>query len=83
MDFEPVIADYRWNNRENFLKNFLEFILGGFFGDILEKILRYVQLRRINKKLDFENINSRLVYNDIELEFHPDISRIEKILKEV
>ncbi len=86
LDFEPTIADHRLSNRKNFLKDFLEYILNNFLGDQLEKILRYIQLQRIQKNLAVSRTaqnNSRLSYTDEELEFHPDTLRIEKLLEKI
>lgn len=82
----PIIADRRWSNQKNFVKIFLEYIFNGSFGNILEKILRYIQLKRIKKNLAMASdtqLNSRLSYTDEELEFHSDTSRIENILNKI
>lgn len=63
-------------------KRFLERILAGRFGDKIEAILRKDQIKRIESGLPHSlGYKPRFIYNDDELEFHPDTRRIEKILK--
>ena len=64
------------------LKKFLELFLGGRFGNKIEKILQEDQVKRIESGLPQTlGYKPRFIYNDDELEFHPDTSRIEEVLK--
>jgi hypothetical protein len=59
-----------------------EYFLLGRFGDWLEKKLKTIQIKRIEKNLKTENLyKPRIIYNDNELEFHPDTKRIEGYCK--
>lgn len=64
----------------SWVKKVREWILGGIFGDWLEKVLRRVQIARIERSLktDPPGYKPRIKYNNDELEFHPDTRRIEK-----
>ncbi len=68
--------------RFNLFRFFWEFILGGVFGDLVEKFLKQIQMRRIKKTLAINGVGfaPRLRFDDDELEFHPDTSRIESFL---
>ncbi|MFA5084253.1 MAG: hypothetical protein WC475_02635 [Candidatus Paceibacterota bacterium] len=69
-------------HESGFLGLFLEKILAGGFGDFLEKNLKQIQIKRIKKGLkDSLGFEPRLVFNDDELEFHPDTLRIHKLVK--
>lgn len=60
----------------------LEFLLSGRFGDWLEKKLKAIQVRRIERSLKITELyKPRVIYNDNELEFHPDTKRIEEYCK--
>ncbi len=66
------------------LKSFLEWFLGGRFGGGIEKILRKDQVKRIESGLPHSlGYKPRFIYNDDELEFHPDTSRIEEVLRKL
>jgi hypothetical protein len=53
-------------------KIFLESVLGGKFGDVLEKGLKFLQIKKIKNSLKTERqCRPRVVFNDSELEFHP------------
>lgn len=55
----------------NPIKTLLAFIFQGRLGDLIEKILKKIQITRIENNLKRENIDfSRLIYNDKTLEFH-------------
>lgn len=60
-------------------KKLREWILGGAFGDWVEKVLRRLQIARIEKSLknDPPGYKPRIKYGDDELEFHPDTYRIQ------
>ena len=54
-------------------KIFLENMLVGRLGDALEKLFKKIQIKKIEKSLRTENLhNPRIIFNDSELEFHPD-----------
>ncbi|MDZ4231612.1 MAG: hypothetical protein U1C52_02375, partial [Patescibacteria group bacterium] len=56
-------------------KSTLEFLLGGFIGDLLER-LKWLQIRKIEKGLGRSmGKKGRVVYTDDELQFHPDRSK--------
>lgn len=67
----------------SWVKRFRERLLGGRFGDWLEKTLRHFQISRIEKSLknDPPGYKPRIKYNDEELEFHPDTKRIQDFLQ--
>lgn len=77
--------DHRYLGQDSsLLKKFLEWLLSGRFGNKVEKILKEEQIRRIQSGLPQSlGHKPRFIYSDDELEFHPDTSRIEKILKEL
>jgi hypothetical protein len=61
----------------------LEKILSGRFGDFTERILKRIQIKRIRKSpKDSLGFEPRMVFNDDELEFHPDTLRIHKLLSD-
>ena len=64
-------------------KSFREWLFSGRFGDWIERFLRDVQVKRIEKGLENESgYKPRIIYSDQELEFHPDTRRIENIINE-
>ncbi|MDZ4205909.1 MAG: hypothetical protein U1C12_01720 [Patescibacteria group bacterium] len=82
----------RWAERDSrylgegqsLLKKFLEWVLSSRLGDGIEKMLKEDQIKRIKFGLPQSlGYKPRFIYNDDELEFHPDTKRIEKILKEL
>lgn len=77
--------DLRHSRRSAFkIKNFLENALDGRLGDTLERILRKIQIARIERNLKNElGYEPRIRYSDDELEFHPDTARIEILEKEL
>lgn len=75
--------DLRHSDRPSYLKKFLEFAFQGRAGDWLEAILRKVQVRRIEQSLKrTQGFAPRIIYNDEELEFHPDTKRIHSLIAE-
>lgn len=64
-------------------KLFLEKFLDSKIGDWLESILKRIQISRIKSGMihDKTGYKSRMIYNDNELEFHPDTRRIEEWLR--
>lgn len=68
--------------KDSRFKSFLEKILSYEFGNRLERALKNFQIKRIEKSLEITLCyKPRVVYNDDELEFHPDTKRIEEMLK--
>lgn len=67
---------------QSLLKKFLEWLLGGRFGAEIERILKQDQVKRIESGLPHSlGYKPRFIYNNDELEFHPDTRRIEEMLK--
>lgn len=64
-------------------KRFIEKIFSGSFGDALERFVKNIQVKRIEKSLksDAPGYQPRIIYNDKELEFHPDTRRIEIMMQ--
>lgn len=56
----------------SFFKKTIEFLLGGFFGDQAEKILKTMQVKKIERSLKTHRSGwqPRIKYTDDELEFH-------------
>jgi len=61
-------------------KKCLEFILGGSFGNFIEKLLRRWLVKKINnsKKLGYK---PRVFWGDEKLELYRDTKRIEEMLE--
>lgn len=67
---------------QSLFKKFLEWLFGGRFGDGIEEMLKENQVKRIESGLPHSlGYKPRFIYNDDELEFHPDTSRTETILR--
>ena len=50
-----------------------EFMLCGYVGDVFERVVRSVQILKIERGLSASlGVNPRIIYTDNELEFHPD-----------
>lgn len=56
----------------NFLRRLKELVLNGRIGDWLENFLRQIQMRRIQKDPLTYQAGGRVVFDDRQLEFHPD-----------
>ncbi|TSC89150.1 MAG: hypothetical protein G01um10143_531 [Parcubacteria group bacterium Gr01-1014_3] len=70
--------DLRHLYRKNSLiKSLLEFLMSGKSGNWLEALLKRLQVKRIEKSLEsgVPGYQPRIIYNDTELEFHPDTRR--------
>lgn len=82
-DIPKYAEDLRYGYKKgSFFKTVLEFILIGFIGNTLEKILKKYQVSRIEGGLHREEkYKPRIIYSDSELEFHPDTRRIENFGK--
>ncbi len=79
-----VRDDARWSHRNKcILARFVEWLLSGTIGALTERYLRWVQVRRIERHLheDTLGFKPRFRYDDLELEFHPDTERIQKLLR--
>jgi len=65
-------------------KSLMEGVLHGQAGDYLERWFKSLQIKRIERNLA-KNLGykPRIVYNDDELEFHPDTKRIDEIVKSI
>jgi len=73
---------FHLNPKDSLIRSLLEKALGGGFGDWLERRLKNLQIRRIERSLDVvEGYKPRVIYTDDELEFHPDTRRIEEMIK--
>ncbi len=62
---------------ENGAREFFELILRGSFGNFIENAARKAQLKRIAKKSVSPEAKPRVRFDNEELEFHPDTTRIE------
>ncbi len=73
------VDDLRHIHRSgSWVKKLREWLLGGKFGDWLERKLKIIQVARIERSFGTEaGYKPRIIYNDNELEFHPDTKRIE------
>src|SRR3989344_1648176 len=64
--------------KSGIIKHFREWLLDGAFGDWLEALFKKPQLKRIEKSLkNAAGYKPSIIFNDNELEFHPDTRRIE------
>ncbi|MDP3999243.1 MAG: hypothetical protein Q8P76_01445 [bacterium] len=64
--------------RAGVVSNGIRWLLSGLLGNWLEKKLKAVQIKRIESGLEKEKgYKPRIIYNDNELEFHPDTKRTE------
>ena len=75
--------DLRHQNKKSIIKKILETVLGGKLGAWLEKFLKSTQIKRIERGLKNDGLGyqPRIIYNDNELEFHPDTQRIQNFLQ--
>jgi len=82
-DQRNFIDDLRLKYRKSaWQKRFLEKLLNGKIGDKLEAFLREIQIKRIESGLRAESgYKPRIIYSNEELEFHPDTTRIEQMIK--
>jgi len=68
-------------SKPGFIKMFLEKILSGRLGDLFEARVKNIQIKKIEESLKTEKqYKPRIIFNDLELEFHPDTKRIEEML---
>jgi len=82
IDFEKE-KSFEFQN--SFLKKILEKILKGKFGDVVEKFLKFIQIKRINSFLRSYQIKTpqRIEISDKRIEIHLDISKEIKLEKEI
>ncbi|MDO8430094.1 MAG: hypothetical protein Q7S73_01890 [bacterium] len=75
--------DYRYKyQKKGLFKRFLEWRWFGIWANWLEKALKEIQIARIENSLKTNaGYKPRIIYNDNELEFHPDTKRIENFLQ--
>lgn len=67
--------------RAGAVSNGMEWLLSGRFGDFFESKLKNIQIKKIEKSLKTENLyKPRIIYNNSELEFHPDTKRTGELL---
>ena len=75
-NFRPGYDRTRRSIKKNFfllsIAKTLEFMLNTKFGDLFERLARSYQQRRIKNNPDTYNSGGRIVFNDKELEFHPN-----------
>ncbi len=72
--------DLRYDYREpSLFVRFFIFLLSGFFGDYVERMLRAIQIWKIEYSMRRSPLGykPRIRYADIELEFHPDRAKFE------
>ena len=73
---------YKYQNK-GLVARIRECILKGKFGDWLEAKLKSAQIKKIEKSLNSQAVyKPRIIYNDNELEFHPDTKRVELFLED-
>jgi len=76
----PILKpDLRYKTGASLIKRVVEKVLSGKMGDSLESRLRAYQLKRIEAGFARHPRRDRIRASDDELEFHPDISRIDKL----
>ena len=64
------------------IKIVTEKMLSGKLGNALEKWLKIIQIKKIEKSLKtIKQYKPRIIFNDSEMEFHPDTKRIEEFCK--
>lgn len=82
VDINKYLKDPRYRyQKKGLVAKIREWILGGWFGDQLEK-LKFIQIYFIKRGLNKTGHEPRIIFNDNELEFHPDTKRIELFLKD-
>ena len=70
--------------KSNWIKLAREWILSEKLGDLLEKIFKRAQIRKIKSNKESDNVYApRIIFNDNELEFHPDTRRIEEYIEKL
>ncbi len=72
--------DLRYVDKSSLPKKILENLLSGVVGDVCEAGLKYVQIKKIERSLTASKLGykPRIVYNNNELEFHPDRRKFGK-----
>ena len=73
-----VVFDNKWQSKKpSIIRILLELILSTILGGIFESLLKKIQIARIKKE---NHPYARIFVSDAELEFHPDLSRINAIV---
>lgn len=81
VNISKYLKDPRYKyQKKGLIARIREWILGGWFGDQLEK-LKFIQIYFIERSFKNAGHKPRIIYNDNELEFHPDTKRIDLLLK--
>ena len=82
MGGERIVGhDLRYRARtHSFFARSLVFLLSGFIGNYIERVLRAMQIRKIEYSMrrSFIGHKPRIRYTDTELEFHPDRAKFEQ-----
>ena len=73
--FNHYHPEFKKNKFLSFVKIFSEKILGSRFGNLAEKLLRFVQKRRIARKMIQHEIPTAVVVSDKMLKFHENDKR--------
>ncbi len=60
------------NNLFKFIRKFQEIILNTFIGTILEGVFKFFQVAHIKRSKLLNQEKGRIIFNDTQLEFHPD-----------
>ncbi len=82
-DWAAPMPKYNGGDLRNpsFIRAVLELILGGRFGDWAEKKFKAYQIKRVERGMaETPTFKPRIIYSDIELEFHPHTKRIEEMI---
>jgi hypothetical protein len=77
--YKTYVDDLRHEHKtSSLLKKLLEWILASKTGNWLERQLKRLQIKRIETSLKLTPAyKPRIIFNDNELEFHPDTRRVE------
>jgi len=67
--------EFKKNKFLSSIKNFLEKILKGWLGNLKEKIMRFIQKKRISHKLTQHEVSTAVVISDKMLKFHENDKR--------
>ncbi len=85
--WESKVVAYRYRVEDNKLNKFIyktkEFVYGGFFGDLFEKIAKFIQIKKMSqKKKDLAVHNdTKVIIEDNMLKFHENDRRLEFLEK--
>lgn len=74
---------YKYQKR-GLVARWREWLFGGRFGDWLEQKLKRIQVAKIERSFKTQSgYKPRIIYNDNELEFHPDTKRIVELMNKM